>query len=223
TSTDVEDIVDLQERQKLLLAELQHRVRNLLAMVRSIIRQSAEGYEDVDDYVAHLTGRIDAMARTQVMLTRRAGAAIDLESLIRDELARVAQDERLAMAGPSVQLSAKAAEVLTLAIHELATNSIKYGALGSEGRLAIRWFVTLRESGEWLEIMWEEKCPEPVVEPSRRGFGTELIEGRVPYELKGEGTICVRPDGLLAEIAFPLKAGASILEPGPGSDKGHER
>ncbi|QIQ85364.1 PAS domain-containing protein [Erythrobacter sp.] len=223
TSTDVEDMIDLQERQKLLLAELQHRVRNLLAMVRSIIRQSAEGYDDVEDYVAHLTGRIDAMARTQVMLTRKAGAAVDLESLIREELARVAEEDRLAMAGPSVDLSAKAAEVLTLAIHELATNSIKYGALGCDGRLAIRWFVTRRETGEWLEVMWKENCPEPLGEASRRGFGTELIEGRVPYELKGEGTMRVRPDGLLAEIAFPLEAGASILEVGPGHDQGAGR
>ncbi|KPP92201.1 PAS domain S-box protein [Erythrobacter sp. HL-111] len=220
TATDVEEMMELQERQKLLLAELQHRVRNLLAMVRSIIRQSAEGHKDVDDYVAHLTGRIDAMARTQVMLTRKAGAAIDLESLIRDELSRVAEEERLALSGPVVELSAKAAEVLTLAIHELATNSIKYGALGCEGRLAIRWFVTNRENGEWLEVMWEEACPDRVAEASRRGFGTELIEGRVPYELKGEGTMRVRPDGLLAEIAFPLEAGASILEPGPGCAEG---
>jgi len=220
TSTDVEDMIDLQERQNLLLAELQHRVRNLLAMVRSIIRQSADGYDEVEDYVAHLTGRIDAMARTQVMLTRKAGAAVDLESLIRDELARVAEEDRLVIEGPAVELSAKAAEVLTLAIHELATNSIKYGALGCEGRLAIRWFVTRRENGEWLEVMWKENCPSELAEASRRGFGTELIEGRVPYELKGEGTMQVRPDGLLAEIAFPLDAGASILEPGPGRPQG---
>ncbi|KEO92926.1 hypothetical protein EH32_14130 [Erythrobacter litoralis] len=220
TSTDVEDMIDLQERQNLLLAELQHRVRNLLAMVRSIIRQSADGYDEVEDYVAHLTGRIDAMARTQVMLTRKAGAAVDLESLIRDELARVAEEDRLVMEGPAVELSAKAAEVLTLAIHELATNSIKYGALGCEGRLAIRWFVTRRENGEWLEVMWKENCPSELADASRRGFGTELIEGRVPYELKGEGTMQVRPDGLLAEIAFPLDAGASILEPGPGRPQG---
>ncbi|MEE4205341.1 MAG: PAS domain S-box protein [Erythrobacter sp.] len=220
TATNVEEMVELQERQKLLLAELQHRVRNLLAMVRSIIRQSADGYKDVEDYVAHLTGRIDAMARTQVMLTRKAGAAVDLESLIRDELSRVAEEDRLAMSGPEVELSAKAAEVLTLAIHELATNSIKYGALGCEGRLAIRWFVTSRENGEWLEVMWEEACSGRVAEASRRGFGTELIEGRVPYELKGEGTMRVRPDGVLAEIAFPLREGASILQPGPGRVEG---
>jgi len=220
TASDIEDIMEMQEHQRLLLAELQHRVRNLLAMVRSIIRQSAEGYDDVDDYVAHLTGRIDAMARTQVLLTRKAGASLDLESLIRDELARVAEEDRLAMAGPTVELSAKAAEVLTLAIHELATNSIKFGALGCDGRLAIRWFVTRREKGKWLEVMWEEKCEQPLVQTERRGFGTELIEGRVPYELKGEGMMRVRPDGLLAEIAFPLEAGASILEVGPGRQQG---
>jgi PAS domain S-box-containing protein len=220
TASDIGDIMEMQEHQRLLLAELQHRVRNLLAMVRSIIRQSAEGYDEVDDYVAHLTGRIDAMARTQVLLTRKAGASVDLESLIRDELARVADEDRLAMTGPTVELSAKAAEALTLAIHELATNSIKFGALGCSGRLAIRWFVTRRETGEWLELMWEENCAEPLGTTARRGFGTELIEGRVPYELKGEGMMRVRPDGVLAEIAFPLEAGASILEAGPGHQQG---
>jgi len=220
TSTDIGGQVEMQERLELLLAELQHRVRNLLGMVRSIVRQSAEGYDDVDDYVAHLTGRIDAMARTQVMLTRKAGAAIDLEALVREELSRVADENRIAITGPSVELSARAAEVLTLAVHELATNSIKYGALGCEGRLAIRWFVTMRDKEDWLELMWEERCPEPVEASGRRGFGTELIEGRVPYELKGEGSIRIEPEGLLAEIAFPLGSGASILEPGEGAGQG---
>ncbi|NEU34913.1 histidine kinase, partial [bacterium LRH843] len=81
--------MELREHQKILLAELQHRVRNLLAMMRSIVRKSTDSHDTVEDYVAHLTGRIDAMGRTQVLLTRASGASVDLENLIRDELSHV--------------------------------------------------------------------------------------------------------------------------------------
>lgn len=204
-----------ERRQELLLAELQHRVRNLLGMVRSMVRLSADLYDNVEDYVGHLVGRLNAMGRTQVMLTRAAGATVDLESLIWDELDKLVPDEtKITVEGPDAQLSAKAAEAVTLAIHELATNSIKYGALGNAGRLAIRWFTTRREDGRWLELMWQEQCPQAIPEASRRGFGTELIENRVPYELKGQGSVTMTPNGILAEIAFPMREGASILETG---------
>lgn len=199
---------------RLLLKELQHRVRNLLGMVRSIVRQSSDRYDTKDEYVAHLLGRLDAMARTQVILSQAVDASVNLDSLLRDELARVADEELMVLEGPEVQLSAKAAEVVTMAVHELATNSIKYGVLGHGGRLAIRWFATDREDGAWLELMWEENGDKPIANGSVKGFGSELIEDRVPYELNGQGSITLTVQGVLAEIAFPLTEGASIFESG---------
>lgn len=216
TSTDVQDLRELDERHRLLLAELQHRVRNILAMVRAMVRQSMGRYDDLEDYVAHLVGRIDAMGRTQVLLTRAADSRIDLESLVRDELRAHAADESLlTIAGPKANLSAKAAEALTLAVHELATNSVKYGALSHGKRLAIEWDCHDRAGTKWLELVWREDGGAPASAAGTEGFGTELIERRVPYELRGEASIVVNEKSVLVRIAFPLVDGSSIFETGP--------
>lgn len=215
TSTDVHELRGLQDLQKTLLAELQHRVRNILAVTRSIIGRSDNGERDTADYVQHLQGRIAALARTQVLLTRRAGAGIDLEDLIRDELSvQAASDEQFRLSGPAVQLSPKAAEVLTLAVHELATNATKYGAFShSGGRLDVNWQVEVRDDRRWLSLDWTERgTPIAAATPGRRGFGTELVSRRIPYELKGHGQIELRPEGLASHIAFPLGTGDSILQ-----------
>lgn len=204
-------------RQKLLLEELQHRVRNILGMIRSIVRQSTDDYEDVGEYSAHLSGRLDALARTQVLLTRTTGATVDLEGLVWDELAaQMADDDRCEVGGPPVALSPRAAEVLGLALHELGTNSVKYGALAeAKGRIDIRWSVAPIGADSWLQFVWQEYCAITATEPIRRGFGTELIEQRVPYELAGEATLDITSHGVRAEIAFPLVDGTSVLETGP--------
>jgi PAS domain S-box-containing protein len=202
------------KRRQLLLAELQHRVRNILAMIRSIVRQSAEGHRDVDEFVAHLVGRLDAMSRTQVVLTRSAGAKIDFETLLRDEFAaQSVEDAKLQIDGPDVELSPKAAEVITLAIHELVTNSIKYGALSVvEGSLAITWRIFWLNDQRWLRLRWRETGEFEIDEAPARGFGVELIEDRVPYELTGTARLQIGPDAVEASIEFPLREGASVLE-----------
>lgn len=214
---DVTERHAAEARQKLLLEELQHRVRNILGMIRSIARQSSDDYDDIDEYTAHLSGRLDALARTQVLLTRAAGAKVDLESLLRDELAaQIADHDRFEVEGPAVALAPRAAEVLGLALHELGTNSIKYGALAQpSGRIDIRWSVAPIGEDRWLQLVWQEYCALDTTEPIRRGFGTELIEQRVPYELAGEATLDVTSHGVRAEIAFPLVDGTSVLETGP--------
>ena len=200
-----------------LLAELQHRVRNVLAVTRSIARRSNDGERSTEDYVQHLDGRLAALARTQVLLTRKADAGVALEDLVRDELhVQVASEGQVDIAGPEVELAPKAAEVLTLAIHELTTNSTKYGALSRrEGRLQVQWTVERRDDRPWLILEWIERGV-PVLEaaPRREGFGLELITLRVPYELKGRGTFDLKPGGLQSRVEFPLVAGESILQTG---------
>jgi two-component system CheB/CheR fusion protein len=217
TSTDVDDLLELQDRQATLLAELQHRVRNLLTLIRSVVRHSFVDGQSAEDYVQHLEGRLDALARTQVLLTRKTNAGIDLEDMVRDELvAQVASDDRMTVAGPRVVLAPKAAEILALALHELATNSLKYGALDrADATIAIAWSIARRGGVRWLNFSWHESGV-PIVEaaPRRFGFGTELITQRVPYELRGRGELSLEPGGLRCTIAFPLLAGESILQTG---------
>lgn len=213
---DVTDIRKSEERQRLLLAELQHRVRNLLGMIRGVAKETAKSYDKVGDYVDHFVGRLQAMGRTQGILTRRPGATVDLEDLVREELlAHAASDLVADIEGPEVALFPKTAEVLTLAVHELATNSIKYGVLGDSGELQITWSRYQRDDRPWVLFCWQEKTNFVASGDHRRGFGTELIEKRVPYELQGEGNVQVTSRGVKAKIAFPLQRGASILEPGP--------
>lgn len=202
-----------EEWQKLLVAELQHRVRNLISMVRSVARLSAPSHRKVDDYVDHLIGRLQAMGRTQSTLTRTPGTRVDLDELIREELlVHAANQGQCVVEGPDVTLSAHAAEIVTLAIHELATNSIKYGALGDKGYIRISWVIVCRAEENWVNLRWQETSPRDGSKPLRKGFGTRLIEERIPYELHGEGRLNVHDTGVLAELSFPLTEGSSILE-----------
>lgn len=206
------------ERQKLLLAELQHRVRNILAMVRSVVRRTVRSGDSAEDIADHLDGRLSSLARTQVMLTRAAAAGVDLEDLIREELlAQQADESAISVSGPAIELAPKAAEVLTLAIHELATNAVKYGALAHVGAsLEVRWWVEADDDGrDRLRLLWQERGARVIsAQPRRSGFGTELVQKRVPYELKGRGEIEFRPGGIRVEISFPLVHGESILATG---------
>lgn len=202
-----------EEWQKLLVAELQHRVRNLIGMVRSVARLSAPSHRHVDEYVDHLIGRLQAMGRTQGTLTRSPGRSVDLAELVREELlVHAVQDDKCHVDGPEVALSPHAAEIVTLAIHELATNSVKYGALGDTGYIRIVWSRMERGGKPWLVLRWQETAPVRKTKAARKGFGRKLIEERVPYELQGEGRFALHDTGVLAELEFPLSDASSILD-----------
>ncbi|MFO6448048.1 PAS domain-containing protein [Erythrobacter sp. NE805] len=202
-----------EEWQRLLVAELQHRVRNLIGMVRSVARLSAPSHRNVDDYVDHLIGRLQAMGRTQSTLTRSPGRSVDLAELVREELVvHAVQPDMAHVDGPEVALSPHAAEIVTLAIHELATNSVKYGALGDTGYIRIVWSTYEKDNKPWVALRWQETAPRGPTKNNRKGFGRRLIEERVPYELEGEGRFTVHDTGMLAELEFPLSDAGSILD-----------
>ncbi|WP_296721199.1 PAS domain-containing protein [Erythrobacter sp.] len=204
-----------EEWQKLLVEELQHRVRNLISMIRGMARQSASTHRTLESYVDHLIGRLQAMGRTQAMLTRSPGEKVNLSSILEEELlACAAREKAYRIEGPVVHLSPQVAEVLTLAIHELATNSVKYGALGDKGYVKISWTIIAKESTNHLALRWQETGVSAVTKPSRVGFGRQLIEQRIPYELQGTGSLTIHDTGVLAEMSFPLVDGSSVLETG---------
>jgi two-component sensor histidine kinase len=162
------------------------------------------------------------LARTQTLLTRGAGAGVDLEGMIRDELLTLGTEEdRFAVTGSPITLAPKAAEVLTLAIHELATNASKYGALSqASGHIDVRWTTEEKGGQIWMEFRWSETGIKlDAAASQRKGFGTELVTRRVPYELRGTGGMKFEADGLRCQLAFPLIPGESIFEEGitPGS------
>ncbi|WP_407170386.1 CheR family methyltransferase [Bradyrhizobium sp. ORS 111] len=209
TFIDVTAITRAEERQRLLLSELQHRVRNMLGIVRSIARRSAKTSSSVEEYSSHLDGRLNALARTQSMVTRDPEGGIDLEFLVVEELlAYDAQEgKQLQVSGPPVRLQAKAAETFALAIHELATNALKYGALSqTTGRIDVSWRFDDGADPQQLVFEWRERGGPSISPPQRKGFGTELLERTLSFEFYGKTTLAFDPSGLHAMIAIPMSA-----------------
>jgi len=211
TSTDIDDLRGLQERQQLLLAELQHRVRNTLSVVRSIARRTAASNATIEEYTAHFDGRLNAFARTQAAVTRDPPAGVDLEALIAEELlAHGAREGRqVRIDGPGLRLRPKAAETLGLAVHELATNAVKYGALSTPiGRLDVRWTIEGRGQVRRLKLEWcEDLAGRPVAPPRRRGFGLDMLKQTLAYDLGAETALDFAPRGLRCTIELPLDDG----------------
>jgi two-component system CheB/CheR fusion protein len=202
---------------KLLLAELQHRVRNTLTVVRSIIRRSAANSETVEDYAMHVDGRIEAFARVQAIVTRDPGAGLDLEQLIAAELLAHAPQEGEQMRsvrGPKITLRAKAAEVLTLAIHELAVNAVKHGSFSiAGGRVEVAWRTEDGADGAdpLLVFDWIEKGVNlDGKSPRRSGFGTELLERLLAYELGATTKLEFKQTGLQFKLTLPLTGEISM-------------
>lgn len=210
---DIHDLHELQQHQRLLVAELQHRVRNILTVIRLTFVRSMEQGDDLEDMTRHFRGRLDAMARTQVLLSRTPNRSAQLEDLIRDELLSVGATEEtgVTLDGPEIALDGKVAESLGMALHELTTNALKYGALGRPGgRLHVRWDIHIGESGRrTLRLVWQEAgVPAVSVHPSREGFGRELIEEALPYRIKAETRLEFKGGGVRCSIAVPLTDGS---------------
>jgi PAS domain S-box-containing protein len=216
---DVTALKSAVEHQQLLLGELQHRVRNTLAVIRSIVRRTAERSETIDDFFSHLDGRIDAFSRVQVAVTRDPLAGFDLAELVSEELRVCAarEGEQFTVEGPQVRLKAKAAESIGLAIHELATNALKHGAYTSDrGHVGVRWWKEQRDSGPWLSLEWKESGMEGhTVEQGREGFGTVLLQQSLPYDLGAEVTRSFEPSGFRCTIGFPFEPNASFTADWP--------
>lgn len=213
-SQDVTDAKLAVEHQGVLLAELQHRVRNIMAMIRSMTARTADGAANVEDYRSLLEGRLMALARVQVILTREANAGGSLRDIIANEVVVQAhREDQFDLEGPDVRLSPKAVEVLTLAFHELATNALKYGAFSTpNGRLRIAWSIFDKRERPWVAVDWVETSVPARGHSTRRGFGSDLIEGRIPYELGGTGKLTIDSSGARCRLEFPLRDGESILE-----------
>jgi len=190
--------------------DLQRQVRGLLAVVRSIVRRMSENSDSVQDYAAHLEGRLSAIARIQGFLLRAPGASVEIEELLRSEfLAQSIQDQQVQIAGPRTLLNPKAAQTLGLAFHELVTNSIKFGALARlEGRVRVIW---QRDpvAPECVRMEWRETAGESIPQNVTKGCGFELIEQMLPYELGGTSTITLDASGLYCLITFAAPSDAA--------------
>ncbi|MDE1915678.1 MAG: GAF domain-containing protein [Sphingomonadales bacterium] len=189
-------------RQEVLIAELNHRVRNILGVIRGLIRQSQPDEEVVKDFVRVVDGRIHALARAHNQITDDHWGPAPLEALIDAESAAFAADKESSILsdGPPVLLNPQAYSTMALVVHELVTNSTKYGSLSGSGLVNITWHRT--GNGD-LILRWNESGGPQVLPPRRKGFGTTIIERSVPYDLGGTARIDYHATGVSAEFCIP--------------------
>ncbi|RDS78941.1 PAS domain S-box protein [Dyella monticola] len=216
---DIDNRKRVEEQAKLLLGELDHRVKNILAIVSSIVAQTLKTNPSPEAFAEKIAGRITAIARAHSQLTHRGSAgAGSLRDLIDTELEPY-RDRELRVEGPVVVLTPKAGLSMAMAIHELASNAAKYGSLSDpHGRLTISWVVT---SGPYrrLQLKWTETGGPPVPgPPAQRGFGTTLIERSLGYELDAEVDRSFAATGLVCTIDMPFNAEVGEFRPTKRAD-----
>jgi two-component sensor histidine kinase len=211
--TDVHDLRGLQERQKVLMAELQHRTRNLLAMTQSIATQTLRRSGSLEGFEREFARRLAALSRVQGLITGVDYRNVDLRDLLTAELqahdGKHLDSGRVRLDGPALPLPSAAAQALGLALHELATNAVKYGALSRDkGRLTVVWRIESRDSARMIVLSWKESGMSLSGTPERSGYGRELIERALPYQLGADTRLDFESDGICCTIAVPLQGAA---------------
>ncbi len=205
-------------QQKLILGELQHRVKNLLMRVRSLAQLTMQGASSLESYAKSFEGRLNAMARTQELLVRESGGSASLRDIVRLELQAAGASEGLTftMFGPQLRLSDRASHAFAMTIHELATNAVKYGALSrnaANGRVELEWHSRPIGIGEMpLSFQWREHgLISPPVKLGN-GFGTQIIENSLPYLFGGSSKIVFQSDGVECMINIQLAPEEFLIE-----------
>jgi len=211
TMTDIDDLRGLQGRQHVLMAELQHRTRNLISVVQSIANQTIRSSSSLEAFGTQFGSRLRALSRVQSLLARVEDQFIDLHTLVNAELAAHSEDDlassKIKIGGPAVTLPATAAQALGLALHELATNAIKYGALAQPGgKLEVRWELMATKPTPEVILEWRESgvAMPPSKSPDRKGYGSELIERALPYQLRAKTKLEFGSDGVRCAILVPV-------------------
>lgn len=208
-TVDITERKRAEERQKLLAQEVDHRAKNALALAQSIVRLTRA--PTLEGYIHAVEGRISALARVQTILSLSNWQGAEIGRLVEEEISPYATGEQIELYGPELQLQPATAQTLALAIHELITNSAKYGALSTHpGRLILRW--ELRDNT--LQIVWEERDGPQVKQPESRGFGTRSVIASIETQLGGRAEFDWRGEGLVCRLSVPLAKELPSRQPG---------
>lgn len=208
TLVDISERNRAEEQQTLLVRELHHRVKNTLATVQAIMGSTARASRSIDEFNTALIGRIGALARTHLLLSDDSGVATFAE-ILHNELDAFddGSGERIKLSGPEVVLPSRLAVSLGMAIHELATNAAKHGALSVfGGTVEVAWTMTIEAARTTLNIEWTETGGPPVVAPERKGFGLRLLDFVLPGQIQAVTTVDYRREGFHVTCVVPLPA-----------------
>ncbi|HZS85418.1 MAG TPA: CheR family methyltransferase [Stellaceae bacterium] len=218
-------IIDISERKRAeaarerLMHELQHRVKNILATVASLASRMLKDHPSIEDFSAAFLARIMAMGRMHELLSTHEWEGVDIRALTATALAPYVNGEEnnTMLSGPAVRLGPNAAETFGMALHELATNAAKYGALSvPDGRVEVVWQVQNSGDGKRLALTWTERGGPPIGHGRREGFGTGFVRRSVEYELEGRVSLSFEPSGFRSTIEFPLREGGAPPAGGSG-------
>ena len=204
SDASLKDRAKAQESQEILIAELNHRVRNILNLIKGLINQSKDDSKSVAEFTHIVGGRVHALARAHDQITKENWSPASAQEMIKTEAKAYlsGKAERIEITGPDALLTPPAFTTLSLVIHELMTNSMKYGAL-CDSRGSVKLDLIEHEDGA-LEINWREAGGPPIkTPPTRKGFGTTIIERSIPFELKGKAKVSYKPSGLEANFIIP--------------------
>ncbi|WP_162901443.1 sensor histidine kinase [Breoghania sp. L-A4] len=199
------------QEKDLMLQEMKHRIKNSIARVLAIARQTVSSSDGLEDFSTSFSARLNAMANAQDMLTRSHWQRADLHELLSRELEqvfgrRIGPDKAK---GPGISLDERTTQALGLTFHELATNALKYGGITEEnGDLNIRWVVESAGNSENLILDWVETSATPVSDPGDRSFGSRLIDANIRGELSGVIERDFREAGLVVRMTIPIRTGA---------------
>lgn len=200
TLIDVTPLAAAEEHQKVLISELNHRVKNMLAVVTSITNRTVETSTSKEGFADALLGRLNAMSRAYAALSRENWTKVSVQDLIRQEAAPFGLD-RFALRGDPIELKPQQALSLGMVVHELATNAAKYGAQKQEsGKVDVTWTCSETE----FQMIWKEREGPRVIAPDQLGFGFSLVKGEIEYRLGGSVETKFPPDGLEVHLAFPF-------------------
>ncbi len=202
-NTDITERRKWEEQQKLLLGELSHRVKNVLAVVQSMAARTLTGGRSLSEASEILVKRLHALSRAHEMLTTRNWRGAPLLAIIEGELAPFASRTRIE--GPDIMIGPRMAQTLALVLHELATNASKHGALSNdEGQISVTWSVTPVDGIERFKFEWRETGGPPVDAPTRKGFGTALLNIAISGSADGASPLRFEPEGIVYDIDVPL-------------------
>jgi len=189
---------------RLLMRELTHRSKNLLAVIQAMARQTATHTRSVEDFLMQFSARLQALAASHDLLVEQSWHGVPLEELIRSQVGHYLGGDRLTLRGPEVTVKPEAAQSLGLALHEMCTNAAKYGALSvPDGRVAIGWRLVPVGGTASLDLRWREKGGPRVRPPERAGFGTLVIERNLTMALGARVSLSYPPDGFRCDIHIP--------------------
>jgi two-component sensor histidine kinase len=196
----------IEQHQELLVAELDHRVKNVLAQVAVVAASTRQGSRSIDEFLRSLNGRIQSMAAAHTLLSKSGWESVGLDAVVRNQLAPYATEENIAISGTDIMLSAAESQAVARVLHELVTNAAKHGALSiPTGQVSVSWNRKPNGDGANLMLVWQEHGGPAVKSEVQSSYGTNLIRNLIPHELGGKVDLVFASEGVSCRIEISTK------------------